>query len=195
MHGSLAMVDKKSLCPEQIEMLDEHLPYRLQLLDGLCWACSVLDSSLGNSSLSLSLSGAQVNFPDARPLTNALAESGILYCRVLLNFLGIHHNNGKFTEYNPREDDFTIANLGLQIVTTDKLKSDPPTGNPDDIERACLNMLRSANKAVAHFTTADARACCNDAACCAKTVMWLIEKYVYRKLGREVPAYKIWTNQ
>ena len=185
------MASYKTFNPELEEMLKEHLPYRLGHLDGLRWASQVVMRRIVNSKICLSLNGVNpICFSKARPLTNPLFETGILYCRVLLNFLGIKHDNGKLIPIT-QHNDLTIEKFGLQFITIDELIS-APTGSPEKIKQGCINTLFSASKAVAHFKNKEARLKSEDSFLCATTTMWLTEEYVYKKLGRPVPSYRIW---
>ncbi|MCF8070610.1 MAG: hypothetical protein K9L30_18675 [Desulfobacterales bacterium] len=181
------------------EILERHLPYRMVHLDGLCWACDLLLS--GNTSVPVSIiidgvtnnTGSSVYF-----LTNPLVESGLLYCRVFLGFLGISLNR-KTQQLAQIEkpgtgDDFSLTKLGLPSLTVNDLRS-APTGRPEEIEASCQRTLLSTNKGVAHFTDSDTPGSqAQDALCCANTVIWLIEEYVYKKLDIPIPFFKFWTN-
>jgi hypothetical protein len=182
----------------QTEMLEEHLPYRLTHLDGLCWACEVLISGENPSDVSITFDGVtKLKQTSVLFLTNSLVEAGLLYCRVLFNFLGIRLE-GRLQQLtlitNPGSgDDFSIVKLGLPILTLDDLRL-APTGIPGEVEESCRLTLLAINKGVAHFTDSSTpRSQAQDALCCAKTVMWLTEEYVYKRMGLAAPFYKLWT--
>lgn len=179
-------------------MLNIHIPYRLTHIDGLCWACDVLNS--GNQSTTLSLvfdrdvKNKQLSILD---LTNPLAEIGLLYCRVLLNFLGLRfdkRDNAIVEILNPgSEDNFSIVKLDLPALTPADLEL-APTGESKDIIKSCIRTLLSINKGVAHFTDSNSsRSYTQDAQLCGKTVIWLVEEYVYKKLDYPIPPFKVWT--
>jgi hypothetical protein len=130
-------------------------------------------------------------------LTNTLVETGLLYCRVLLNFLGIYLNRKTQQLAQIKKpgtgDDFSLTKLGLHSITVNDLRS-APTGRPEEIEASCQRTLLSTNKGVAHFTDSDTPGSqVQDALCCANTVIWLVEEFVYKKLDIPIPSFKIWT--
>ncbi len=179
-------------------MLEEHLPYRLTHLDMLCWACEVILAGERPSDVRITFDGlTKLKQTSVSFLTNALVEAGLLYCRVLLNFLGIYLDRG--TQQlakikNPGvHDNFSIVKLGLPSVTLGNLRL-APTGSSREVEESCQLTLLATNKGVAHFTVSTTpRSQAEDALRCAKTVMWLTEEYVYKRIGRAIPFYKLWT--
>ena len=180
------------------EMLEEHLPYRLTLLDGLCWACEIILPGEDPRIVQVTLDGKpKLVLRSVRVLTNSLVEAGLLYCRVLLNFLGIRFDGdtNQLAEIkNPGSgDNFSIRRLGLPCVRLQDLRS-APTGSPQEVEESCRLTLLAMNKGVAHFTDSITTSSqVEDALRCARTVMWLTEEYVYRRPGRPVPSFKSWT--
>lgn len=182
----------------QTEMLEEHLPYRLTHLDGLCWACEVILSSERPSDVSITFDGlTKLKQTSVLFLTNSLVESGLLYCRVLFSFLGIcfDRKTQQLAQIkNPGSDDnFSIVKLGLPILTLDDLRL-APTGSSGEVEESCRLTLLATNKGVAHFTDSKTTPSqSEDALRCARTVIWLTEEYVYKRIGLAIPFYKFWT--
>ncbi|MGD0961264.1 MAG: hypothetical protein ABSB19_15765 [Methylomonas sp.] len=182
------------------DMLNEHIPYRLTQLDGLCWASEeLLKKQLSDKwdITKTSDASTKIELTDVRQLTNPLMETGLIHCRQLLNFLGFNlaKNTGQLEEIKRpgKNDDFSIVKLKLDQLTLAQLRSSP-TGLPNDIENACQRSLFAINKGVAHFTDSNSgRSVVNDALLCANTIIWLIEEYVYRKLSHSVPPYTSWT--
>jgi hypothetical protein len=181
------------------DMLVEHLPYRMQQVDGLCWATRLIAANPSVAEAGVVFDGRwAVRWSHYRVLTNALAEAGLLYCRVLMGFLGIAIDrktmNLRQIEKPGVGDEFSIVKLSLPLVSIDQLAS-APTGEHTAVLEACQRTLIAANKGVAHFT--DQTASCSfiaDAHLCGETVLWLIEHQVYRPLKRPAPGYKVWTN-
>jgi hypothetical protein len=179
-------------------MLDEHIPYRLSHLDGLIWASQVRLARREPSRVALQFDGqTALSMKSIRQVTNPLMEIGILYCRNLLEFLGIKLDQTNQLVRAPRSgksraDDFTIEALGLNPVPVTKLLSvfsDPSVG-----EKAVIATLVSANKGIAHFTSGTAaRAYVPDSLLCASALIQLIEELVYQQLRKEIPEYRIWT--
>ena len=182
--------------PSIDEMLREHIPYRLTHLDGLIWASERLMSTYRPDAISIRFDGQVVLTPKSLyQITNPLFEIGILYCRVLLEFLGIRldSKNKLANRADGRPDDFGIEQLSLPHVTIAELLG-APCARSGDIEAAAIATLISADKGVAHFTSSTSgRAHAANSLLCAKAVAWCIEEYVYRKLSMPIPEYKRWT--
>lgn len=180
------------------EMLSEHLPYRMQQVDGLCWATTLISAEPAIVESGVVFDGQwAVRWPTYRVLTNALAEAGLLYCRVLMSFLGLTLD-GKTLQLREIEkpgsgDEFSIVKLSLPPVTLLQLVR-TPTGTPAGVLAACQRTLLAANKGVAHFTDqTTSRSFVGDAHACGETVLWLVEEFVYRQLGRPIPTYRVWS--
>lgn len=179
-------------------MLQEHIPYRLTHLNGLVWASENLLGGYRPQSVIIQFDGRDVvSCSSFYLITNPLFEVGILYCRVLLEFLGIQHvkTGTKLVAIIKRRypDDFGIEHFGLSLVTIPQLLS-APFGDPENIKRAIIATLVSADKGVAHFTTGDtSRAYAANSLLCAKVVIWSVEKYVYQALKKSTPRYRRWT--
>lgn len=183
--------------PSNDEMLREHIPYRLTHLDGLVWASEKLLARYRPSTISIQFDGqVALTLKSVYQITNPLFEIGILYCRVLLDFVGIQldkKNTKLVARTRRRPDDFGIEQLSLPCVTVQELIAAPcvPPGN---VEGAVIATLVSADKGVAHFTSGTSgRAYAANSLLCAKAVAWCVEEYVYRKLNGTIPDYKRWT--
>lgn len=180
------------------EMLVEHLPYRMQQLDGLSWATRLISDNPSITESGVIFDGRwAVRWSTYRVLTNALAEAGLLYCRVLMSFLGLTLDSKtsllREIEKPGAGDEFSIVKFHLPPVTLSQLAL-APTGVPADVLAACQRTIFAANKGVAHFTDqTTSRSFIGDAHTCAETVLWLVEEFVYRKLGRPVPTYRVWS--
>jgi len=128
-----------------------------------------------------------------RFLTNPMLEMGAIYCRVLLEFLGISLNKPQDHLANGRRrgvDDVGIEHFGLdRLGVCDVLGA--PFGEADVIERACVTTIRIAHKAVAHLT---AKREPNDDIrrlhLCSKLVPWLVCRHLYEALGMPHPDYQ-----
>jgi hypothetical protein len=179
-------------------MLDEHLPYRMQQVDGLCWATRLILNGPSNGEIGVVFDGRWVvRSHPYRILTNPLVEAGLLHCRVLMNFLGLRLDKKTLRlapfEKPSEKDDFSIVKLDLPAVTLAQI-GQAPQEDPAHVLAACERTILSVNKGVAHFTdAATARSFANDANTCGETVLWLTEEFVYRKLGKPLPPYRVWS--
>jgi hypothetical protein len=174
----------------------ESLAYVLQHVDGLHWACDVLESPPESQVVTLTIGDRCVRHSGFRPVTNALVEAGIMACRRSINFLGIrvHPTTGRLDVVGSRwPDDAGIEQLSLAKVTLDEFLLAPP-GPREETQRACEQILRAADKGVAHLTVdRGERAFSDDLRVCASATVWAVETFVYNRLGVNVPDYRRWT--
>jgi len=179
------------------EYLDIHIPYRLQAIDGLRWACKLIATSPHTESVELCFDGKKVATSSTfRFVTNPMVEVGSIYCRVLLEFLGVglaakkDRLKAKPDEYY-KPDDITLQSFGLSRLGVDQIRK-APTATPDEIEKACVSTILTADKAIAHLTYGlDPPQNIPDLHICSLTVPWLICQYLYRALDLPEPRYKI----
>ena len=180
------------------ESVLEHLQYALTHVDGLYWLCDRLLVGIPRGEVTITIGGRSVIVrPSFAFLQNPLAEAGLIYCRKLLDFLGLkvkHSGADLYERKSPYTDDtIGIEDLKLQRVGLCVLDS-TPFGDAEKIRSACVHTIRAANKGVAHFTEdRGERAEAQQLLLCAEVVRWLIEKHVYEKLNLQIPAYRIWT--
>jgi len=176
----------------------DHVRYGLAHVDGLCWLCERLIAGVPSGELSIRV-GDQVLLrrPTFGALQNALAESGLIYCRKLLDFLGLkgQRNGGALAERTgPYSDDTVgIEDLRLPRVHLTALDNSP-LGSGPSIRAACEHTLRAANKGVAHFTEdRGERGDAEQILLAGRVVTWLAEEHVYKPLAIAAPVYKVWT--
>jgi hypothetical protein len=176
----------------------DHLKYGLTHVDGLCWLCDLLIAGVPDGELSIRLgSEVLVRRPTLGVLQNAVAESGLIYCRKLLDFLGLkgQRNGGLLCQRASAYDDDTVGieDLGLDRVPLSALAR-TPFGDEGAVRAACEHTIRAANKGVAHFTEdRGERGDAEQIGLCARVVAWLIEENVYKVLGDHAQAPKPWT--
>jgi hypothetical protein len=139
-----------------------------------------------------------------RGLTNPSVEIGIMYSRVLLEFLGLKANQSKtkLIEIRERKDD----DIGIE----DFLSSSGPLkkvsiadalscykGSPADAELGLVTIIAHADKAIAHLTEGPVQ----DAHTLglvelgSKGVLALMCRHLYVALGRPNPDYEIKTKR
>jgi hypothetical protein len=176
-----------------------HLKYGLGHLDALCWLCRVLDENRDFASVALTFDGQVVIQRSSLTfIQNPIAETGLIYCRKLLEFLGVKlvRRSVELCDVaaDRTDDDLGIEHLdGLNRISVDAL-DDAPFGEPAEIRKAVIHTLLAANKGVAHFTHGKAEpADTEPVLICARTVIWLVERHVYDKLGLDVPKFRVWT--
>ena len=181
------------MTPEQKLFLDVHIPYRLRAIDGLRWVCELLlaDSQPGLVEVTFD-SKLVIRSPSYRFLTNPMLEMGAVYCRVLLEFLGITLTKGKLaSKSSVRQDDVGIDTFGLKQVTLAELRS-APFGDGDQIEQACVTTILIAHKAVAHLTIGhQPDSDLQRLHLSSRLVPWLVSRHLYVALGLPEPLYRV----
>ena len=183
---------------ERKEVLEEHIPYRLTSIDGLRFACEILLKQAHPATVKLYLDdNCLLASTSYRFLTNALLEVGAIYCRVLLEFVGIGLEmrtkklKGK-SRAQRRKGDIWIEDFGLKKASVADVRS-AGTGKPDEVEEACVEAILTAHRAVAHLTYGlPGRPELGRLRMGACTVLWLVEEYLYKRLDLEIPPYRQW---
>lgn len=180
---------------EQIILLQEHIPYRLMAIDGLCWACDMIMRS--DSPIQIKMRDGVIQSKTYRILTNPFFEIGCIFCRVMLEFLGItlSKERKKLMEKSKKSNatDIWIADFGIPTVKVADLCSST-LERPQFIEEACVETILVANKAIAHLTQGSfPPADPPRIKLGAKTVLSGVENHLYKKLSIEIPRYRAWT--
>jgi hypothetical protein len=143
---------------EREQYLVGHIPYRLQSLRICHIACEQLMlTPHPEFHLELRISEALVLDDSNLLLTNPILESGLLYCRVLLEFLGIHRDRrtGQLvqTQQATASDDVSITDFGLPKMTVCQAVTGTSYAASSEIDTALRCVLENANKVVAHLTS------------------------------------------
>jgi hypothetical protein len=181
-----------------------HLPYALGHVDAAIWALTLVSWGVRSNELSIHIAGEVIAEHESfAALTDAHVETGLIYCRKLIEFLGIRLDEttapAKLVPVKtPRKKttDACITQIGrASIVAVEEFLDEGPRDRAI-IEEACAHTIRAAHRGVAHFTnTPYDKARCGKVVDCATTVRAAVERFAYRELGREVPNYRRWTPQ
>jgi len=187
---------------EQEQFLRRHIPYRLERVDLLAFFVPRMDSLPVDSPALITFGGVAIKMPNARLLTNDAIEMGSLWCRLLLEFLGIKEDRNarkqggaklrERTVLLPEDTDVGIEQferngVPLPRITIQDLRN-IGTASPDDVEAACLHGIMIGSTAVAHLTFgATPPPDGQKLLLCAVTVRRLIEEFVYSRLGEPIP--------
>ena len=180
------------------EAILDHLGYGLAHVDGLRWLCEQLLAGIPIGPARIIVGNREMIARGTFAyIQNPIAESGLIYCRKLLEFLGIKLDRDGQVLYSrtsaPADGDVGIEHLGLQRVPATAIAAVPIAPEPE-LREACMHTLRSANKGVAHFTVdRGEQSSVPKILLCAKTVTWLVEKHVYKELQMGPPFYRVWT--
>jgi hypothetical protein len=143
------------------DVLHRVIPYRLAAVETLNLVLCQGEIWSGEKPLQLYIGSKLVVEGNARAFTNPVVESGIIHCRALLEFLGLCMSKaGKLENLKrPRKSDdvgiehFSTSSGPLPIVAPSGALARWP-GGPEEAEQSLLSVFRTANKGLAHFTSA-----------------------------------------
>lgn len=130
---------------------NDHIPYRLELLDGLAWWCEwceLKEVGRNDRTLDVLVNSFTIN---PRTLTNRIVESGLMGGRFLVDFLGLTADRDgasppKYTLAQKKKaaaDDISLERFGMHKVKLDQV------GSAADQE-ACAYLCGVASGGVAH---------------------------------------------
>lgn len=197
--------------------LDEHIPYRMSLIDSFCMT-SIQFVGLGlgserpagfasNEVRFESYSGSR--FVPLSEFTNLTIEVGLISCRVMMQFFDITANpsdeNAVKTYGKSQDDDFTFNRIELDRMNLFRLTADhinqvtlsscQISPGMFSLSRALNELLTNANKASGHLTIGDKPVYGIEKYLAALSVLVFLEDLVYLQFGREVPYYAQWTGR
>ena len=144
------------------QYLTGHIPYRLQSLRFCYRVCNLHKEPHPDYGDELWI-GKMLNLDEDRPLWfNPVIESGLIYCRVLLEFLGVTREQAtntlkttdcKRTKPKRSADDICITDFfDLQKISVEQAVSGFSYASPDEVANALCHVIETANKTVAHLT-------------------------------------------
>lgn len=141
---------------EREQYLIGNIPYRLQSLRFCYIVCEMNSTPHPDYGDELAV-GEFIHFDgNNRLLINSIIESGLVYCRVLLEFLGIkrNRNTGKLCTANSKDStDVCISDFGLPLVPVAEATSGFCYATSSEVNSALLQVIETANKTVAHLTS------------------------------------------
>jgi len=138
------------------EYLIGHIPYRLQSLRFCYRVCKQAMDHHTDYGNELWIGKCLALDDDNSLFINPIVESGLVYSRVLLAFLGIgrQHKTGDLKQIaSKKHDDICIRDFDLPWVTVRQAVSGFSYASPTDVEFALSRVIETANKTVAHLTT------------------------------------------
>lgn len=142
------------------EYLMGHIPYRLESLRFCHHICDMNRSPHPDYGEELAI-GEFLYLDDSnRFFINPIIESGLIYGRVLLEFLGIGRDRrtGQLRQTTKPKDatDICITDFGLPLVSVTQAVSGFPYAAPLQVDQAMRHVIETANKTVAHLTSGPA---------------------------------------
>jgi hypothetical protein len=183
---------------EREAFLEADIPYRMTAVEGMVWACAYL-TKYGDTGPLWVRFGKEgpITSETVRILTNPVIEVGALYCRVLLEFMGLKldRNATPMTlkeGFTRRNDDVGIEHFDLPRVTLADFGVEY-VEQPEWPGQAAATALHIADKALAHLTrTQIDRKTIPQLHDCGIATISLVERHLYRALDRAVPDYLKW---
>jgi hypothetical protein len=143
------------------EYLIGHIPYRLESLRFCHHVCDMNKSPDPDYGYELPTGEFFDLNGHNRFFINPIIESGLLYNRVLLEFLGITRNRktGQLSQTRKSKDvtDICITDFGLPLVSVSQAVSGFSYAAPLQIDVALQHVIETANKTVAHLTSGPAK--------------------------------------
>lgn len=194
--------------------LEEHIPYRLSLLDSLC-ATTILQVASERHEGGVSTerflleTNSGIRQGDFTNLHNLTTEAGLVQVRLLLQFLGlgikVKNEVATLSSFKVAKEtddvriDRILDNKGrlLQPISLDEVDAigviNAPGCDPENVGDLLLFMLMSANKGATHLTSSPKVAPGMRWYMGAVLTRVLVEVFLYGRLQRSVPWYGRWT--
>lgn len=184
--------------PRQKEYLEIHIPYRLASLKMCCSVCELLMKPVPENHMRIEVNGDVILDKGIRAWCNPVVESGLLYSRVLLEFLGIKLNRETFHLYQRKSsekrngNDVWLTDFGLQFLTVGQAIDARPYATSPDIQNALEVSIQNAHKAVAHLTMGpNLPATCSTLRLTCRVVLDLVRENLYKPKGIACPIAPI----
>jgi hypothetical protein len=181
------------------QQLHELIPYRMQAANILNCALKLRARWREAPVMTLYVNGKQIMEGNLNAFTNPAIEAGLVHCRALLEFLGLHNKNGTLCniEKRRRGDDVGIEHFknadGYLKMIDPEAALKHHDGPRAEAEKALLAVFNIANKGVAHVTQAlkehpdDARL----VEIASRGIPALVVSYLYTPLRIPAPKYQI----
>jgi hypothetical protein len=142
------------------EFSEEHIPYRIHFIEMGIFACLLIGSGQQAISGSLSVAGWTFQHTGKRIFLNMAVESALMYCRVLLNFLGIYKLQkrrvleSRAPQPNFRQSEVWIERFpnGRLLSTTELCRLTAAAMHPRTVRAHVIETLHAASRGVAHLT-------------------------------------------
>jgi len=142
------------------EFSDEHIPYRIHFVEMGIFACLLIGRGEGAIPGPLSVAGWTFRDSGKKIFLNMAVESALMYCRVLLNFLGIcklqkrRALESRAPHPNFRESEVWIERFpnGRLLSTTALCRLTGGAMHPRTIRSHVIETLHAASRGVAHLT-------------------------------------------
>ena len=149
------------------EYAKEHIPYRIHFVEMGIFASLLIGRGEAATAGPLSVAGWTFQHTGKAIFLNMAVESAIVYCRVLLNFLGIYKSQkrralvSRAPQPHFRDSELWIERFpnGKLLTTTELCRLPGSRMHPRTIRAHAVETLHAANRGVAHLTLPTGRDC------------------------------------
>lgn len=179
------------------EILKHLIPYRLRAVAAFNNAIRLRSAWSDAPPLAIFVDGKQIIEGNLNAYTNPVIEAGMVHCRALLEFLGLCVKQGKLsTGINRRPGDIGIERFRRANGSALKIELQPlleSYGQVPDAAESLLEIFRSTNKGLAHFTADFISEPDHGrlAEIASRWIPWLVVQNLYVPLGLEAPNFEI----
>lgn len=177
---------------EKKSLLEDRIYHRMAEVNLCATMAKLLLISGRDRQVMLMLDGqAAYQSPSLKELSDPVIDTGIIMCRVLMEFLGVRCRNSALLQVKTQQaDDVSMRDFGLPFITPDEVAQGHPELAPVDVTQAMIETLGAANKGIGHLTRIPARKLdlwCLDVACLS--VLNLMGRHLYQALGYSRPVF------
>jgi hypothetical protein len=142
------------------EFSNEHIPYRIHFVEMGIFACLLILRGEQATPGPLSVAGCTFQHTGKRIFLNMAVESALIYCRVLLNFLGIYKlQKRRMLESRAPQPNFRGSEVWIErfpngrlLSTTELCRLTSTTMHPRTVRAHIIETLHAASRGVAHLT-------------------------------------------
>ena len=175
------------------------IPHRLRSIAAMNLAAKYILSWGKPVSIEISFNGKLSIEGLSTAFTNPVIESGIIHSRAILEFMGLRLHDGALANIKlpRRKDDIGIESFSnfsgpLPLISPEKVRA-TYEGSTSESEQALISILKTSNKALAHFTvySEDIKAEIGLLEIASKGIDALMANNFYIPLGINPPDFQI----
>jgi len=177
-------------------LLEVHIPYRMTAVERMCWVCENVAFIHNASNVTVRADGVQIiASPNLRFLTNPLLDSGAIYGRLFLEFMGFRWSE-KTRQLvrvgSRRPGDIRIEDFGVpELQLSDLFQA--PHASRRAMASGCQAVIQTAHRAVAHLSARGPKIRLPERLPLGgRVILWGVGEYLYRRLDQPIPNYPRW---
>jgi hypothetical protein len=182
-----------NLDPAEMEfLLKDRIPARMAEVHLSGFMARLLIKYGGDPQVTLKIADqATYDLVSLKVLSDPILDTGIMMCRVLMEFLGIKWvrssaPKGRLVRISGSKfpDDLKLTSFGPQLISLNQVRQGYPNCTPDQIEKSLLHTLSTANRGIGHLTPIKARELSlEDLEISCQAVFTLVNRHLYEALG------------